>query len=191
MATLNILVKTQINCIHELDSYFLLLIICTDNTSLQLRDKKDIVLVMLSSNFQAALKTHTTDYKILTADKIADFYEQFEISEARKKVSNEHSQRSSDISHSPRYKKRKVNYASNSQESNKYVKCDNDDGKNHENGKKWCYTCAKPRHKPALVASHNKDKCKFNKYYNNGKGYENCKDFNPETIITALAKLTD
>ena len=76
-------------------------------------------------------------------------------------------------------------------QQNKRVKRDNDNGENHENGKKWCYTCAKARHKPGVVTSYNKDKCKFNKCYNNGKGYRNCKDFNPKTIMTALTKLTD
>jgi len=111
------------------------------------------------------------------------------MNEARKKANNEYSQRSNDTSHSSGCKKRKVN--NNSQQSNKRVKRDNDDGENHENGKKWCYTCAKAGRKPAVVTSHNKDKCKFKKRYDNGKGHENRKDFNPETVMTALTKLTD
>ena len=74
-ATSKLPVKTQVNRIHELDSYFPLFATCTDNVCSELHDKKDIVFSMFSSEFQAALKTHTTDYEKLTVDEIADFYE--------------------------------------------------------------------------------------------------------------------
>ena len=146
---------------------------------------------MFSSNFQAVLATCTTDYEKLTVDEIADFYEQFETNEARKKANNEYSQRSNNTSHSSRYKKRKVNHANNSQQSNKRVKCNNDIGQNHKNGKKLCYTYAKAGRKPAVVISYNKDKCKFNKRYNNRKEYESCKNFNSKTAMTALTNFTN
>ena len=91
VATSKLPVKTQINRIHELDSYFPLFVTCTDNVSLELHDKKDIVFVMFSSDFQAALKTHTTNYEKLTVDEVTDFYEQFETNEARKKANSEYS----------------------------------------------------------------------------------------------------
>ena len=115
------------------------------------------------------LKTRTTNYEKLAADEIADFCEQFETSEARKKASNKHSQKSNDTSHSSRYKKRKVSHANYSQQSSKCLKHGNDNGKNNENRKKWCCTCTKAERKLGVVALHNKDKCKFNKRYNNGK----------------------
>ena len=90
---------------------------------------------MFSSDFQAALKTHATDYEKLTVNEITDFYEQFEMSEARKKVSNECSLKSNNTSYSSGYKKRKINHTNYSQQSNKRAKRDNDDGENYKNGK--------------------------------------------------------
>ena len=75
VATSKLLVKTQINHIYELNLYFPLFVICTDNACLELHDKKDIVFMIFSSNFQAVLKTHITDYEKLTTDEITDFYE--------------------------------------------------------------------------------------------------------------------
>ena len=51
VATSKLAVKTQINRIHELDLHFPLLVTCADNAYLELHDKKDIVLAMLSSDF--------------------------------------------------------------------------------------------------------------------------------------------